>query len=82
MSLDILFDVIGITGAACILLAYFLLQQERMTAHHISYQLLNLLGASLLTVSLFWFWNLGAFIIEICWVMISLYGLARILRSK
>jgi hypothetical protein len=45
------------------------------------YALLNLLGATLILVSLHWSWNLPAAIMEGFWALVSAYGLARILMN-
>lgn len=73
--MDALFNIIGITGTGCILLAYFLLQKGRAAGDSYMYLLLNLSGAALITVSLFWHWNLPAFVLEMAWIIITAYGL-------
>ena len=81
-TLDIIFDVIGISGVLFILLAYFLLQIERIKSSQLLYSVMNLLGATLLLVSLMWTWNLPSVIIESCWVLISLYGIINVMIKK
>jgi predicted membrane protein len=70
-------DVIGLTGVACVLSAFFLLQIEKVRSDGLGYLLLNLCGALLLLVSLMMTFNLASFVIEICWLSISLFGLAK-----
>jgi len=77
-----LYEVIGLAGVFLILVAYFLLQTEHITPRQMSYQLLNILGASGILVSLIDNWNLPAFIIEICWLLISTYGLMKLYYCK
>lgn len=74
----LLTDLVGIAGVACVLGAYFLLQIEKVRSDGLGYLLLNLVGASLLVVSLMVTFNLASFIIEICWLAISLFGLAKL----
>ncbi len=69
------YDVIGNFGVAMILLAYGLLQAERVSNRALSYHILNLVGAALILVSLCFAFNLSSFIIELAWMAISLYGL-------
>ncbi len=76
------YDWIGSLGVALILLAYFLLQTERMHAQAIPYSVMNLLGASFIAVSLLYDFNFSAFVIEICWIVISVVGIARTLRRR
>lgn len=69
-----LHDFVGFSGAAAILLAYFLLQAKKMSPDGLIYSLLNLIGALLILFSLTYAWNLTAVFIEIIWVSISLFG--------
>jgi hypothetical protein len=73
----LLTDIIGIAGVACVLAAYLLLQLEKVQGDGLIYLLLNLTGACLLIVSLMVTFNLASFIIEICWMAISLFGLGK-----
>ncbi len=70
-------NIIGLIGVALIMVTYFLLQVEKISARGLGYSILNLVGAVLIMVSLFYYWNLSAFIIEICWILISFYGIIR-----
>ena len=40
------------------------------------------IGASLILISLFYEWNFPSVVIEIFWVAISLYGMAKALRER
>ena len=73
-------DVLGIIGVAFILIAYLLLQLERMSATGPSYLLANGLGSLLILVSLVNEFNLSAFVVEATWFLISLFGLMRCLN--
>lgn len=75
-------DVIGIVGVAMVLVTYFLLQSEKIDSKGFLYSFLNLFGALLIVYSLLYNWNLASFIIEIFWVLISLYGLKKWYRNK
>ena len=68
-------DIIGLTGTALVVLAYFLLQLERLDPKGLSYNLINLAGAGLLLISLTYTFNLASFVIEIFWITASLLGL-------
>lgn len=70
-------DLVGNLGVFFVLLTYLLIQMERMDVRHPGYSTLNALGAVLIIVSLLHDFNLSSFIIEIAWLAISLYGLAR-----
>ena len=70
---------IGIMGVILTLLAYYLLNMNKLKSNSLSYVWLNLIGAILLLYSLFFHWNLASVLIEIAWVIISLIGLYRAL---
>lgn len=77
-----LHDVIGNLGVIMIVGSYFLLQVGKMSATSLSYILLNAIGAGCILVSLYFDFNLSAFIIEVFWILISLVGLARIYLQR
>jgi predicted membrane protein len=82
-TLDIIFDVVGMSGVFFILLAYFLLQAEKIQSSQLAYSLLNLFGSSLIFISLMWTWNLPSVVIEFFWIIISLYGLTKlVIRNR
>jgi len=70
-------DALGLLGVVLILLAYFLLQAGRMRGNSLAYQLMNAFGAVLVLVSLFYAFNLSAFLMELAWLAVSIYGLFR-----
>lgn len=76
------YDWIGTLGVLLILLTYFLLQTERIHAQAIPYSVMNLVGASLIAVSLMYDFNFSAFVIEICWIVISILGIVRTLKRR
>jgi hypothetical protein len=68
-------DIVGMGGVGCFILAYFLLQKERVSHKNAVYLLLNLCGAVLIMLSLLVHWNLSAFVLEAIWALISIYGI-------
>lgn len=68
-------DFIGNVGVFLILFAYLGLQTEKLRAKSFVFNTLNLSGALLILFSLLFKFNLSAFIIELAWAVISLYGL-------
>ena len=78
MLLDMdLFQWIGFVGMVCIVYAYFLIQFDKAHKNDRRYQWLNLIGAILLTISLLVHFNLGSFLIEVFWIIITIYGMIR-----
>ena len=76
------YDVVGLGGTLSILLAFVLLQTRRLSGTGLVYQLLNLFGAAGILVSLFGTFNLSVFLLELAWVIVSLYGIVRSLRER
>jgi hypothetical protein len=75
------YDVIGFAGAAAIVAAYFANQQRWLRSEDWRYPFANLVGAALILVSLFYEWNFPSVVIEIFWITISLYGIAKALAN-
>ncbi len=70
--------LIGTCGVICVVIAYFQVQAGHWTALQWRLPFTNLLGACMILVSLIFTPNIPSIIIEIVWIAISLYGLARI----
>ena len=77
-----LIDTIGMLGTILVVLAYCLLQLERTDPRGLAYNMINLIGAILLLVSLCFHFNLASFVIEIFWIAASLIGLWKYLRRQ
>ncbi|HEX4044127.1 MAG TPA: hypothetical protein VHZ76_00495 [Gammaproteobacteria bacterium] len=73
---------IGIVGVILLLIAYYLLNINKLSAFSLTYQVLNLLGALFILISLFYEWNTAAVLIESAWILISLVGIRRALKLK
>ena len=72
-----LFDLAGFIGVLLIVVAYLLLQLDKLPSSSPRYSLLNAGGALLIIASLIFAFNLSAFIVEAFWFLISLLGLWR-----
>ena len=77
-----LFDVTGFIGVLLIVIAYLLLQLEKLPSSSPRYSVLNAAGALLIIVSLTFKFNLSAFIVEVFWLLISLFGLMKSRLSR
>lgn len=73
---------IGIVGVILTLMAYFLLNMNRLTSNSLVYVWLNLIGSIFLLYSLLFHWNLSSVVIEIAWISISIIGLYRAIYTK
>lgn len=70
-------DLVGNLGVICILLSYLLLQLDKLDLKSLSYSLINAVGAVLIIVSLIYNFNLSSMVIELVWLSISLFAIAR-----
>lgn len=70
-------DVAGVVGSVIVIVAYFATQIGWFTVNDPRFAWANLAGAVLIIFSLLMDFNLAAFIMEIFWILISLFGLAR-----
>lgn len=75
-------DAVGMSGAAIIVLAYLYLQIGRLDPRSLAFSAINALGAAGILFSLKYEFNLSAFAIEVFWLVISLYGVVRVLRKR
>ena len=71
------YDVAGNIGVLMMVIAYLLVQLDKLSSSAVSYLLLNAAGALLVIVSLIFHFNLSAFLMEVFWLLISLFGLAK-----
>ena len=78
----LLANIVGVIGVMMINITYFLLCIQKIHPKNPIYGLANLIGGSLIIVSLLFEWNLSAFLMEFSWVAISLYGLMSSLKSE
>jgi hypothetical protein len=76
------FDFIGNIGVFFIIISYLMLQLNKVKSSDISYSLMNLLGATLVIISLIESFNMSAFVIEVFWVLISFVGIVNYLKHK
>ncbi|MFI4937183.1 MAG: hypothetical protein ACHQJ6_01575 [Candidatus Berkiellales bacterium] len=74
MWIEWIADIVGAIGASLVLIAYYLLEAEKLHAESKLYPLLNSIGALFLLYSLFFNWNLPAVLMEVAWLAISLWG--------
>jgi hypothetical protein len=76
-----LMQAISVLGALCVLTAYGAHQLGRMDSETYTYQLLNLLGGSLLVIAAWTTRQAGLILMEGAWTVISVYGVVKVVRS-
>jgi hypothetical protein len=77
-----LHNVVGNIGVLLIVGTYFLVQIGRMPATQPPYIVANGIGAALILYSLYFDFNLSAFLIEVIWLLISIIGLTRVCLER
>ena len=76
-----LYSLIGFVGTACIIGAYFYLTAKERPNPWVLHGT-NLVGASLLTVSLIVHTNLPSLVLEAFWAAIAIWGLSKAWRAR
>ena len=77
------FDWAGYLGVALVLFAFLLLQAHKLHGNGLVYQLMNGFGALGVVLSLlFGNFNSAAFVMELAWIAVSVYGIVHSTRIK
>ncbi|MEO6654616.1 MAG: hypothetical protein ABIO36_00890 [Pyrinomonadaceae bacterium] len=71
------YDIFGTLGVGIILVAYVLLQIERLRSDHPIFSLMNAVGAAMILVSLWFDFNFSSFLMEFFWLVVSLFGVGK-----
>jgi len=77
-----LIDLVGNAGVVVLMIAYLMLQLNKLRSDGLAYSVLNAVGASLIIVSLVVDFNLSALLMEVFWVLISFVGIYRYFRLR
>jgi len=73
-----LLDAVGLIGVAMMLAAYAAAQAHWLDPLKTTSLLMNLVGSSLVMLSLSQRFNLAAFVMELAWAIVAAYGLVRL----
>ena len=76
------YDLVGNLGVVLIIGSYFLIQIGKLSATGMAYTVANILGAAGILYSLYFEFNMSAFLVEVFWLLISFVGLGRIYLEK
>ena len=74
-------DIIGLCGSA-LFIGAFLYANVSPAMNKVWFNVVNLVGAVLLLISLSVNFNLAAFVLEAAWLLIAIYGLVAALRAR
>ena len=75
-------EALGILGVVIYMGSYVLLNAGYITGQGYHYTLMNMAAAICVLASLSQSFNLASAMIQVCWIAISLYGLARLRRER
>ena len=76
------YDILGTLGVGVIIITYVLLQIERVRSDQLIYSVLNAVGAALILVSLYFEFNLPSVVVEVFWLLISLFGIGKYIARR
>ena len=74
-------DAVGLIGVALYVGAYAGLQTGKLGLADVSYTILNAVGGLAVIFSLFWSFNLAAFVTQVLWLIFTLIGYLRSRRA-
>lgn len=75
-------NAVGIIGVILILVAYYLLQANKYSSSDLRYLKLNIVGSAAMLYSLYFNWNLASVVVEVIWLVISVWGVVRSIRQR
>ncbi|WP_130618400.1 CBU_0592 family membrane protein [Dyella amyloliquefaciens] len=77
-------DWCGYVGVVLVLLAFLLLQAHKLHGNGLLYQLMNVLGALGVILSLVFgvAMNWPAFLMQVAWIVIGVYGIVHSARAR
>ncbi len=75
-------DYLGMVGSFLIAGAYFAVSAKHVDPDRPPFHIINLLGALFILVSLYYRPNAGAIMIEVLWVAIAVYALAKYMIKR
>ena len=81
-DIDSISDIVGILGVGLVIVAFLFVQLERITPKSGVYLYSNFWGSVMLLFSLYYHWNLASVIIEVLWLLISIYGIIKFRFNK
>jgi len=77
----VILQVASVIGALSILIPFTMCQTGHLSTDMLSFQILNVVGAAILTVIAVIEVQLGFILLEGTWTLVSIVGLVRLVRS-
>ena len=82
MTEQLFVDIIGWIGSILVVLAYFLISAEKLTATSMLYQLCNAIGSVGLIVNTVYYAAYPSTFINVVWLFIAIPAIVKIIRNK
>lgn len=82
MNGELLIEIGGWIGTAALLLAYGLVSTRKLAGDSVPYQLLNLIGGTLVLVNSFHHGALPSVAVNVFWIAIGLFALSRVFLAR
>jgi uncharacterized protein YacL len=79
---EIAIDIIGWIGGVAVVIAYLLISAGKVMSSSFLYQMLNLIGSIFLIINTFFKGAYPSTAVNIIWVLIAVYALAKANRDK
>ena len=80
--IDLLINIIGWAGVTLLVIAYWMVSTKRTRGNSILYQMLNIIGASLLIINSFYFGAFPSVGVNVVWVGIALFTLIKAIKNS
>ncbi len=81
-DIKLLIDLIGWTGALCLLSAYLLVSNGKLDAKSYAYQNLNLIGSFCLIANTYYYGTYALVFLNSIWALIGLHAIRKIATSR
>lgn len=81
MDAVLVINIVGWLGSAAVILAYIFVSTNRIKGDSFAYQMLNLCGGAFLIVNTVYLGAYPSAFVNLVWVGIALFALARIVRK-
>lgn len=82
MNTELLIEIGGWIGTASVLLAYGLVSMRRLEGDSVVYQILNVIGATLVLINSFYHGAMPSVTINVFWIAIGLFALSRVFVGR
>ena len=82
MPTNLEIDLLGWGGAAAVLIAYAMVSAGRLSGRSGVYQLLNAGGSTLLMINTYYYRAYPSTFVNVLWLGIAIYALARVRKAR